>query len=147
MNAVLDRRLTRYPSRKSVADAALAATQPFSAKQLLLHLRQSGCRASKATVYRTLALLVRHQMLRESTFPRGDLIYCPLAESGGIMWICPECGAARRLPALSLESLLRENATRHGFQTAEMEVQVYARCDGSDCAARRVANLQRIWPP
>ncbi len=125
----------------------MAAIQPFSAKQLLLYLRQSGHHTSKATVYRTLALMVRHKLLRESTLPRGDLIYYPLVESGGIMWICPECGATSRLPAFPLESLLREDASRLGFHAAQMEVQVYARCAGIDCATRCAADLQRIWPP
>ena len=146
LNPSLDRRLTRYPSRKGVADAALAALQPFSAKELMQHLRQSGQVASKATVYRTLALMVENRLLKESTVPRGDLIYYPLAEHDGITWICTECGSTRRQPVSHLEGLLRQSAGQHGFHSSHLEVHVFTRCETSNCATLRVADLKRIWP-
>lgn len=140
MNEPLNHRLSRYPSRKSVADAALAAAQPFSAKQLTLYLRGRGHRASKATIYRTLGLLVRNGLLKESTLPRGDLLYFPPEAEGSVTWICTACGAARRTPLSTMEGLLRREAGRQGFRPAGLDVQVYARCEN-----RCEAGLARIW--
>lgn len=141
MNESLTPKLNRYPSRKSVADAALAATHPFSAKQLTLHLREQGLNASKATIYRTLGLLVRNGVLKESTLPRGDLLYFPPGGEGTVTWICTSCGAARRSPVAAMEGFLCEAAGQHGFQAANFDVQVYARCED-----RCEAGLSRIWP-
>ena len=65
-----DRRLKYTPERRSLLQEVLGNDGHFEAEQLLIALRQSPHRVAKATVYRTLPLLVNCGILRQVQF--GD---------------------------------------------------------------------------
>lgn len=51
--------------RVRIAALLLSAPQHLSAEQILAHLRASGARVSKATVYNTLNLFAAHGLIRQ----------------------------------------------------------------------------------
>ncbi|MEO8204963.1 MAG: transcriptional repressor [Chthoniobacterales bacterium] len=142
-------KLQRYPSRKSVADAALCAQQPFSMKQLLLHLKRTHAVTSKATAYRTVTLLVENELLREPFLFEGEWIYFPATRKNEMLWICTDCRKASLLPSSPVNYFLREYAAQHGLQPETLMVHVKYTClNRDDCKKHQSGNdgVSRIWP-
>ena len=75
------RRLKYTPERRVVLDIVQQFRRPFEAEELLLQLRQSDNRASKATVYRTLKHLVEAGLLNQVFFGAGKQSYYDFAGS------------------------------------------------------------------
>src|SRR5438132_6519161 len=65
-----DRGLKLTPERAYLLKEVMANDSHFEAEQLLIALRQSGRRVGKATVYRTLPLLVNCGIVKQVQF--GD---------------------------------------------------------------------------
>jgi Fur family ferric uptake transcriptional regulator len=65
-----DRGLKYTPERRTVLLEVLSNDEHFEAEQLLFTLRQSGKRVAKATIYRTLPLLVGCGIIKQVQF--GD---------------------------------------------------------------------------
>ena len=141
--------LRRYPSRKSVADAAFNARQPFTMKQLLLHLKRTNARTSKATAYRTIALLVENRILQEPIIHRDELIYCPAVKEDELLWICSDCGKASRSPGQSIDRTLRANAESQGLHLDLLTVHVRSTCRNKQSCRNSQSPeniLSEIWP-
>ena len=71
------------PERRVILEAVQQFRRPFEAEELLLQLRQSDHRASKATVYRTLKHLVESGLLNQVFFGAGKQSYYDFAGTGG----------------------------------------------------------------
>ena len=69
------RRLKYTTERQAILHSAQRLARPFEAEELLLLLRQVNCRASRATVYRTLKHLVAAQLLKPVFFRSGRQCY------------------------------------------------------------------------
>lgn len=65
-----DRGLKYTPERQMLLQAVLDNSDHFEAEQLLINLRQAGKRVAKATIYRTLPLLVNCGIVKQVQF--GD---------------------------------------------------------------------------
>ena len=65
------KRLKYTPERRAILENIQQFRRPFEAEELLLQLRQSDHRASKATVYRTLKHLVESGLLNQMFFGAG----------------------------------------------------------------------------
>lgn len=66
-----DRSLKLTDERRTLVAAIFAATHHFDADQLHMELKVKGCDVSRATVYRTLDLMVQAGLVRKSSF--GDM--------------------------------------------------------------------------
>ena len=69
------RQLKYTTERQAILQSAQQLARPFEAEELLLLLRQMNCRASRATVYRTLKHLVAAQLLKPVFFRSGRQCY------------------------------------------------------------------------
>ena len=69
------RQLKYTTERQAILQSAQQLARPFEAEELLLLLRQMNCRASRATVYRTLKHLVAAQLLKPVLFRSGRQCY------------------------------------------------------------------------
>lgn len=65
-----DRGLKYTPERQKLLRAVLSTEEHFEAEQLLFTIRQEGVRVAKATIYRTLPLLVQCGIIKQVQF--GD---------------------------------------------------------------------------
>lgn len=63
-----DRGLKFTPERRVVLHAVLQSDEHFEAEELLLHLRRGGRRVAKATIYRTLPLMVNCGIISQVQF-------------------------------------------------------------------------------
>ncbi|MEO6054111.1 MAG: hypothetical protein ABIP97_08880 [Chthoniobacterales bacterium] len=142
-------KLKTYPSRKCVADAALAARQPFSMKQLLLYLKRIQAVTSKATAYRTITLLIENKLLREPLLFQGEWIYFPATRENELVWVCTDCRKACAMPSSSVNYFLREHAGHHGMYPDELSLHVQSSClNRNKCMNHQNEDdeLSSIWP-
>ena len=70
-----DKNLRDTQSRRTIIDHIFSDDKHFSADQLLDDLRAAGHPVSKATIYRTLAMLVEGGLVIEHDFNTGEKIY------------------------------------------------------------------------
>jgi Fur family transcriptional regulator, iron response regulator len=97
------------PQRVLVASILLKAPRHLTAEQILLELKSSGRRVSKATVYNTLKVLSEHGLIRQINLGGDHSVYDSTCtphhhfhniDTGELVDIGPEEVDLQRLPAL-----------------------------------------------
>ena len=130
--AFLDARgLRRTVQRDAIIAAAFSTTEHFTAETLLTHARANEPSVSRATVYRTLPLLVASGLLREMDFGQDYKYYDPnfIDKPHHNHLICLDCNKIVEFEDEHMEVL--ENCITHrlGFSPAVKSVRIEASCD------------------
>ncbi|RMH01764.1 MAG: transcriptional repressor [Planctomycetota bacterium] len=103
--------------RREILTETWATHDHFSAEELYARLRGKGSRASRATVYRTLALLVEGGFLGALDGGRGQMLYEHiLGHSHHDHMICLACGRIIEFRCAEIEDLQDQIARRHRFR-------------------------------
>jgi len=63
------------PEREAILEEVFAEHEHFDVEGLIMRLRQKGKRSSRASVYRTLALLVESSLVQEVFYKDGHMHY------------------------------------------------------------------------
>jgi Fur family ferric uptake transcriptional regulator len=121
---------------------ALASTHKHvNVEEILERLQGTGPVIGKATVYRTLDLLVESGLVGEHDFGEGFKRYEYLAgPPHHEHLICEACGKLIEFTSPEVEELERELARAHNFQPRYHRLEVYGLCE--DCRARPVAEVE-----
>ena len=82
----------------------------------------------RATVYRSLKLLVEAGVLCRVLLEDGDLHYQLSHRGHHHHLLCVECGASEDLLGCDIEDLLRQVSSAHEFQLSGHWLEVYGRC-------------------
>jgi Fur family transcriptional regulator, ferric uptake regulator len=130
-----DQGLPMTHQREAVASVMFGSSEHMSVEQLEAALRDRGERIGKATVYRTLEMLVRSGLVAEHDFGEGFKRYEHLwgqQPSHGHL-VCSECGRLEEFQEPELTRVQEAVAERHGFLPARYRVEVYGLC--ADCQA------------
>ena len=116
--------------RLAVYEAARGLTGHYTADELLRKARQLDDSVSRATVYRTLPLLVGCGAVREVDVGRDHTYY--LTESGGASFraqlICERCETIVPVDAPFMEWYGKAVAAKHGMRPVSQRLQVNAIC-------------------
>lgn len=116
--------------RMAVYEAARAATSHYTADELLRRAREIDRSVSRATVYRTLPLLVGCGAVREVDVGRDHTYY--LTENGGsgfrAQLICERCETIIEVEAPFMEWYGKAVAAKHGMRPVSQRLQVNAIC-------------------
>jgi Fur family ferric uptake transcriptional regulator len=130
----LEGRGLRFTSqRREILSRALAMRGHFEAEDLHHQLRKAKSgRISKASVYRTLPLLVEARLLREVEFVDRHMHYENVIgkEHHGHL-ICTSCRRVIEFRAPSIGKMLRSIARRHDFEEHSRKVEITGLC--ADC--------------
>ena len=110
--------------RRAVAAAIASQQRHFTAEELRERLPQVG----RATVYRSLKLLVEAGVLCRVLLEDGDLHYQLSHRGHHHHLLCVECGASEDLLGCDIEDLLRQVSSAHEFQLSGHWLEVYGRC-------------------
>ena len=124
-----DLKLTR--SREEIMEKILSskAGEHFSADELWDKLRQKDKRVSKATVYRTLNLLVEKKIVEEHDFGRGSKYYERMVERPHHdHLICIQCGSIIEFENPEIERLQEEIAREEGFVISYHSHKLFGAC-------------------
>lgn len=128
------RRLPLTHQREAIAMALFESERHLSVDDLSDLLRQRGEHVGKATIYRTLNLLVEGDLARELDFGEGFKRYEHQAgEARHDHLICTSCGKVVRFARPELERLQAEIADQLGFSAQSRRLKIYGLC--AECRA------------
>lgn len=123
--------------RQAILKAVLRIHEHFEAEQLLAQLRQAGDRVAKATVYRTLPLLVDCGILKQIRFSDHQAHFeKAFGEAPHDHMVCRRCGRIIEFSSTGVERLRTELAKAHRFHAVTHRFQISGLCDGCHRRAR-----------
>lgn len=127
--------------REAVARALFESAQLLSADEIGSRLQAGGKHVGKATVYRTLSLLVRVGLATEHDFDEGFKRYeTRVGPAHRDHLICTSCGEVVEFHRDELDHLQSEVAEQLGFHVLTRQLKLYglcARCDAESGQALR----------
>ena len=124
-----ERELPFTHQREAIAQVLFESTRHMSADDVAAALRQRGEHAGKATVYRTLALLVELGLATEHDFDEGFKRYeTQVGAAQHDHMICTECGQVSTFTNPELDRILAEVAAERGFEAITRQVKVFGTC-------------------
>jgi Fur family transcriptional regulator, ferric uptake regulator len=117
--------------RDAIVEAAFGTKEHFSAEGLLRMARSIEKSVSRATVYRTLPLLVESGLLRELDLGADTKFYDPnfIEHPTHNHLICMDCKKIIEFEDVHMELLENCITRRLGFTPANKMVRIEARCD------------------
>jgi len=116
--------------RRAVVNAIAGQNKHFTAEELRGQLPNVG----RATIYRSLRLLVDSGVLCRVLLEEGDLHYQLSHQGHHHHLLCVECGSSQDLLGCDIEDLLQTVSSAHRFQLSGHWLEVYGKCH--DCIDR-----------
>lgn len=123
--------LRRTGQRDTIVSAAFSKDELFSADELFERARKLDSKTSRATVYRTLSLMVEANLLREIDLGDNQATYDPkfAVKPSHNHLACIDCGRIVEFEDSHLE-LLNDCVTRRmGFKPVQQSVRIEANCE------------------
>ncbi len=118
--------------RRTILHRALEASGHFSAEKLLELSKKKDSTISKATVYRTLALLKESQILEEQDFGDGRKIYeRAQGRKHHDHLVCIKCGKIIEFENDLIEKLQDQEAQKRSFHIVYHSLKLFGTC--KDC--------------
>ena len=123
--------MRRTGQRDVIVAAAFASDDHFTAEQLLAKARKIDPKTSRATLYRTIALLVECGLLREIDLGRDERVYDPnfLDSPDHNHLICVDCGVVVEFEDENIATLIDCITRRLGFRPSLKSMRIEACCD------------------
>ncbi len=124
-----DRGLKYTPERQHLLREVLSNDEHFEAEQLLIALRQAGKRVAKATVYRTLPLLVNCGIVRQIQF--GDKLTRyehTFGQDPHDHMVCRRCRRIIEFDSADVLRLRTVLAAQHKFHAIAHRFQITGLC-------------------
>jgi Fur family ferric uptake transcriptional regulator len=124
--------------REVVADVVFASHEHLSVEEIEARLKQRGERIGKATIYRTMEILVRSGLVEDHDFGDGFKRYehlfghQPLHEH----LVCTHCRSVVEFERPEIARIQDEVAAQHGFLPARHRLEIYGLC--ADCQRQGV---------
>lgn len=141
------RSLRLTPERAAIVDEVFSSHRHFDGDELTARLinRKGDVRVSRATVYRTLRLMVEAGLLRRVARPNGREVYehdygYPQHDH----FICRECGQLIEFHNAVISGVLEEVAANHGFRVSGHRLEVYGLCENCSRPQRRHSKLDLL---
>lgn len=124
-----DHNLPVTSQRELVAQVIFSSREHLSVDDIERELRERGVHVGKATVYRTLTLLVESGMISEREFGEGFHRYEHMpARSHHEHLICLRCGKVVEFANDRLERMKALIAEEYGFQHHHHHLEIYGTC-------------------
>ena len=118
--------------RVAVVETLASSPGHQSAEEILVQVNELHPSVGRASVFRTLQLLLRAGVLLSSSRAenRTTYILCPSGRHHHL--VCTECGRTVSFDECVAEGLEETLAARHGFRVSGHQLEVFGRC--GDCA-------------
>lgn len=140
-----DRNLPLTHQREAVASALFHSQEHLSVEDVEAVLRTKAVRVGKATVYRTLDLLVRAGLASERDFGDGFKRFEPRGiTSHHEHLICVDCGKVVEFTSERIERMKSLIADEHGFRHHHHRLEIYGVC--RECQDRAAVTLEARPP-
>ncbi|MDD3801595.1 MAG: Fur family transcriptional regulator [Desulfuromonas thiophila] len=129
--------------RRDIYAEILAMDEHFDVDTLLFRLKDQGKRISKATIYRTLQLLLEYGLIKKTPLsPDGaEALYgaCPEGCPSDNL-VCVECGKVVCFNKDDVCRLCHQIAGQHGFVASSHCLNIFALCPA--CQQRQATALE-----
>ena len=138
--------LRKTAQREAIIEAAFNTTEHYTAEELLIMARTIERSVSRATIYRTLPLLVECGVLKEMDFGKDYKYYDPnyIDHPGHNHLICLDCSKVVEFEDRNIDTLEDCITKRLGFSPATKFLRIEANCDElkrhGACANRKVSS-------
>ncbi len=128
---IADKGLRKTTQRDAIIQAAFSTTEHYTAEELLLMARKVDPSVSRATVYRTLPLLVECGVLKEMDFGKDYKFYDPnyADHPHHSHLICGDCDKIVEFDDEKLEKLECEITEKLGFSIKSQRLQITGTCE------------------
>jgi Fur family ferric uptake transcriptional regulator len=138
------RSLKLTAQRRRIFDRAFDTHEHFSAERLYDWLRsEPGEKVSRATVYRTLSLLLEGGFVEALDAGRGELVYeHVLGHPHHDHMVCLDCGRIEEFHDERIEELQLEACRKKGFHLMGHDLRLRGYCRA--CARKREARKKAI---
>jgi Fur family ferric uptake transcriptional regulator len=123
--------LRRTQQRDFIIKSAFSKDEHFTAEELFDRVRKTNAHISRATVYRTLGLLVEADLLREIDLGDNQTTYDPnfLDKPSHNHLVCIDCGRVVEFEDAHID-LLNDCVTRRlGFKPVRQSLKIEANCE------------------
>ncbi|SRR5581483_7355167 len=123
--------LRKTAQRDAIIEAAFSTTEHYTAEDLLSMAKRIEPSVSRATVYRTIPLLVKCGVLREMDFGKEQKYYDPnfVEHPTHNHLICVDCNKIVEFEDRNIETLENCITKRLGFSPASKIIRIEATCD------------------
>ncbi len=120
-------RMTR--ERVAILDAVLAARDHFDVETLYVALRRRASQVSRATIYRTLDLLVQSGLVDRERFGTDSFCYEPIhGREHHDHMVCNSCGQVIEFFSGEIERQQDLACEEHGFTPETHRLTIFGRC-------------------
>ena len=139
--------LRKTSQRDAIIEAAFSTTEHYTAEDLLVMAREIDVDVSRATVYRTLPLLVESGTLKEMDFGKDYKFYDPNYNDhpNHNHLICVDCSRIVEFEDVHIDTLETCISRRLGFTPERKTVRIEARCD--ELARKGVCAKSKVLAP
>lgn len=123
--------LRNTPQRQAIVDAIFSTDEHFTAEDLWDRVRKKQSRSSRATVYRTISLLVEAGLLHEIDLGDDQKTYDPnfVDSPAHNHLVCIDCGKVVEFEDSHIQ-LLNECTTRRlGYRPAKQTLKIEGCCE------------------
>jgi len=123
--------LRQTSQRDEILEIIFASDEHFTPDELFDRLRAAGTKASRATVYRTLGLLVEAGLIHEIELGDGQTTYDPnfVAHPNHNHLVCVDCGKVVEFEDSHLGIQTDCLTTRLGYRTVRQSLRIEATCE------------------
>jgi Fur family ferric uptake transcriptional regulator len=130
---VKDRGLRYTPEREMIISEIFSVHDHFDVDGLYLRLRRRKRRVSKASIYRTIPLLIESGLIKEVYFEDGHLHYEHIyGHKQHCHFRCVCCGKVVEFPDDEVVKIQNEISQRYGFFTTSHRFELLGYCP--ECA-------------
>ncbi|MFH1851283.1 MAG: transcriptional repressor [Candidatus Neomarinimicrobiota bacterium] len=135
LKAIIRQEGLRYTSqREAVWQELLSTDNHRDAENIYFKLREHGLNVSRATVYRTIEILVKHNLIRKLDLGDGKSRYEHHQDQvHHDHLICTECGRIVEFVNEPVEKLQQEIAAEFNFELSDHIHQLFGVC--SNCSS------------
>ncbi|NNE91864.1 MAG: transcriptional repressor [Verrucomicrobiales bacterium] len=130
-NYIREKGLRKTAQRDVILEAAFSSDDHFTAEELWMKARKIDPKTSRATVYRTITLLLECGMLREIDLGRDERVYDPnfIESPDHNHLICIDCGKVVEFEDENAAVLIDCITRRLGFRPTSKSMRIEACCD------------------
>lgn len=129
VNYLSAKKLKLTPERKVVLQEMFRSPGHLEAEDLLYNLRRKRKRASRATIYRTLELLVESGIVRKVDLGHGHSHYELVVDHPHHEhMICLACGKVIEFSDKAMEQTLSKLCEKSGFEQTSHRFEIFGRC-------------------
>jgi len=123
--------------RRAVAELIAAQDGHFTAADLVAEARGRHLGIGRATVFRSLDLLIELGVVERLDLPSGEHAYIACEPAHHHHVVCSRCGRATEINDAGLRSLIDEVAARTGFEVDSHRLELFGLCPACRAAEAR----------